>query len=338
MKKFNIFISLFTVFVLISCGREEKLKISASFDEFTTVINVTLFGISPVDTLKAADAMERSRNILSYFNREMNSYDENSSLSVLNRSVTGEKTPVPESLKEILEISRNIHEYTDGAFDVAVLPLADLWRESIISSKTVPPPAEIEDILPFSRLDCYLFEDDSVTVRDSRCRIGLAGIAKGYAVDSVAAYLKGQGFNDFIVEAGGDLTVVSPNKKAVGIKHPRKEGKLIDSVYISNGSVASSGDYEKFIIHEGQRYSHIINPATGYGVSDCIASTVISGKAYLSDAFATAVVVMGKERGRTLIRDNKLSGIIYYIDEDGEVASYKINMSAYEKNETEGVK
>ena len=156
-------------------------------------------------------------------------------------------------------------------------------------------------------------------------------------MDSVAAYLKSKGFNDFIVEAGGDLTVVSPVKKAVGIKHPRKEGKLIDSVYISKGSVASSGDYDKFIVYEGQRYSHIINPKTGYGVSDCIASTVISEKAYLSDAFATAAVVMSKEKAKTLIRDNKLSGIIYYLDENGEVASYKVNMSQYEKNETEGV-
>ncbi|MBN2857027.1 MAG: FAD:protein FMN transferase [Candidatus Delongbacteria bacterium] len=338
MKKFRIFICLFAVLFLTSCVRKEKLKISASFDEFTTLVNITLFGISPNDTSKAADAMEKSRNILSYFNREMNSYDENSSISVLNRTVPGNKTPVPESLREILEVSRNIHEYTDGAFDIAILPLADLWRESIISSKSVPSSAEIENILPFSRLDCYIFEDDSVTVRDSRCRIGLAGIAKGYAVDSVASYLNGQGFTDFIVEAGGDLTVFSPKKKAVGIKHPRNEGKLIDSIYISYGSVASSGDYEKFIIHDGQRYSHIINPATGYGISDCIAATVISEKAYLSDAFATAAVVMGKERARTLIKDNKLSGIIYFLDENGQVASYKINMSAYEKNETEGIR
>lgn len=338
MKKNSIFTYLFVVLLLTSCGKEEKLKISASFSEFTTLINVTLFGISPKDTLRASEAMEASRDILSYFNREMNSYDKNSSLSALNRAVPGVKTPVPESLKQILEISRNIHEYTDGAFDVAILPLVDLWRESIMSSKSIPSPSEIENILPFSRLDCYIFDRDSVTVRDARCEIGLAGIAKGYAVDSVAAYLKGQGFNDFIVEAGGDLTVVSPKKKAVGIKHPRKEGELIDSVYISNGSVASSGDYEKFIIKEGQRYSHIINPSTGYGVSDCIAATVVSEKAYLSDAFATAVVVMGKERGKTLIKDNKLAGIIYYIDEDGEVASYKINMSAYEKNETEDIR
>ena len=338
MKIFSIFICLFVVLLLTSCGKEEKLKISASFGEFTTSINISLFGVSPRDTVKASETMEGSGNILSYFDREMNSYDSSSTISALNSAVPGHKMPVPESLREILEISRNIHEYTDGAFDVAVLPLADLWRESIISTKTIPSSSEIENILPFSRLDCYIFDNDSVTVRDSRCRIGLAGIAKGYAVDSVAAYLKGQGFNDFIVEVGGDLTVVSPVKRAIGIKHPRKEGELIDSVYISNGSVASSGDYEKFIIRQGQRYSHIINPATGYGISDCIASTVVSEKAYLSDAFATAVVVMGKEKGRTIIRDNKLSGIIYYIDEDGEVANYRINMSAYEKNETEDIR
>lgn len=332
MKNFSLIICLTVALFIVSCDRGEKLRVSASFDEFTTVINLTLFGINSPDTVKAAEAVEGSRKILSYFNREMNSYDSSSTISALNRAVPGVKTPVPESLREILEISRNIHEYTDGAFDVAILPLADLWRQSIISTKTIPSSSDIRNILPFSQLDCYTFEDDSVTVIDPRCGIGLAGIAKGYAVDSVASYLKGQGYDDFIVEAGGDLTVVSPKKKAIGIKHPRKEGELIDSVYLSNGSVASSGDYEKFIIYEDQRYSHIINPATGYGVSDCIASTVISEKAYLSDAFATAVVVMGKEKGVKLIRDNKLSGIIYYLDDNGEVASYKINMSHYQKN------
>ncbi len=336
MEKIGFSILIIVFLLLFSCEKNNNLRISGSFSEFTTDISVIIYDVSPKDTAKAFEALEKARGIFSYFNSEMNSYDESSALSKLNMAEAGVKTEVPVSLRRILDISRNIHEYTDGAFDVAVLPLVDLWRKSITETGSIPSKEEISRILSISNLECYVFENDSFTVADPLCRIGLGGIAKGYAADSVSAYLKSRGFSDHIVDAGGDMTVFSKTPRMIGIVHPRRNGEMIDTLFVSAGSVATSGDYEKYFDYEGVRYSHIINPFTGYGISDCAAVTVVSEKAYLSDAFATAVMVMGREKGRILIKDNNLSGIIYYLNEAGEVESERINMSGYMKTNCGG--
>jgi len=175
-------------------------------------------------------------------------------------------------------------------------------------------------------------------VSDARCRIGLGGIAKGYSVDSAAAFLSSEGLEDFIVAAGGDILVRSVSQKTIGIRHPREKNAIIDTLFISNGAISTSGDYEKYLLDEGKRFCHIINPFTGYGTSDCISATVISEKSYLSDAFATAVFVMGREKGRYFIEKNNLSGIIYYLSDDGQIMSDRINVEKYEKRNSKSGK
>ncbi|MFO7811203.1 MAG: FAD:protein FMN transferase [Candidatus Delongbacteria bacterium] len=335
MKKLNLPILAALIAFFLSCSKGENLKFKSSFDQFTTEINITLFDVSPSDSLRAHKTLEKISDIFSYFDRVMNPYNEKSSISKFNSVPAGSKVPIPDDLKEIFDISKNIHEYTDGSFDVAIMPLADLWNESIKNSETVPKGSAIEEVLQISNLDMYIFDEDSVTVLDNRCKIGLGGIAKGFAVDSVSNYLKEEGFSDFIIEAGGDLTVNSNSPRAVGVKHPRKKGELADVLYIKKGSAATSGDYEKFIMHNGTRYSHIIDPRTGYGTSDLAAVTVVSDKAYLSDAFATAVMVMGKKEGAVLIRDNDLSGIIYFENNRGGIEKEYINIDKYLHSEPE---
>ena len=329
MRKIGVLILICFLLLIISCEKNSKLRIGGSFSEFTTDISVIIYNVSPKDTSKAIDAIEKSREILAYFNSEMNVYNENSALSMINSAEAGVKTKIPGSLTEILEISKNIHEYTDGAFDIAAMPLVELWNESIRETGTIPSEHDISRVIGIANLDCFIFDNDSLIKTDLRCKIGLGGIAKGYAVDSVSAYLKSRGFTDHIVDAGGDMTINSQSQRMVGITHPRIPGEIIDTIYVASGSVASSGDYEKYIEHDGLRYSHIINPATGYSLSDCIAVTVITEKAYLSDAFATAVLVMGKDKGHHFLIENDLSGIIYYLDESGEVDRLKINMYGY---------
>ncbi|MBU4487091.1 MAG: FAD:protein FMN transferase, partial [Candidatus Delongbacteria bacterium] len=290
--------------VLVSCSKNEKIKFSTTFVEFSTNVKITIYNVCLSDSSRVYDVFNKSEKIFEYFNSEMNPYDENSSLAKMNSHFQDQKIGIPESLKEIIQISRNIYKYTGRAFDVAVLPIVELWGFYSLSSPKVPDKQELAELLAVSNLENYIFDGDSVTVKDSRCKIGLGGIAKGYAIDSVAAFIKQKGFKDFIVEAGGDLIVKSSTGKTIGIKHPRSENELIDTLYISDAAVATSGDYEKFIIEDGRRYCHIINPETGYGISDCVGITIISDKAYMSDAFATAVFVMGREKGKHFIEKN----------------------------------
>ena len=317
--------------LLVSCTMNKKVKITSSFVEFSTDVNISLFGISMSDTSGTSDAISFSRGIFSYFNSEMNPYLETSSLSLMNSAEPMVKTEIPNSLRQIIRISRNLHKYTDKYFNVAVLPVVELWGFYTGTEPVKPEENMLKETLKISDLDLYNFENDSFFVSDKRCRIGLGGIAKGYAVDSVAHYLLSEGYNDFIVEAGGDMIVRSKKPKTIGIKHPRIENELIDTIYVSSGAVATSGDYEKYIEADRQRYCHIINPYTGYGTSDIISVTVISEKTYLSDAFATAAFAMGREKAEYILEKNKLSALIYYYGDGKEINKKEINMENYKK-------
>lgn len=315
---------------LVSCAGIEKVKVTSSFVEFSTDVNISLFGLDIPDSSKTSHIISASREIFSYFNSEMNPYIETSSLNILNSAEPHVRKEIPVPMREILKISKNLHKYTDKYFNVAVLPVVELWGFYNEKEPSKPDEQLLMETLKISDLDCYTFQGDSFIVSDKRCRIGLGGIAKGYAVDSTAHYLELQGYTDFIVEAGGDLVVRSPNVKNIGIKHPRIENMLIDTIYVRSGAVATSGDYEKFIEADGTRYCHIINPFTGYGISDIISVTVISEKTYLSDAFATAAFAMGREKAEYILEKNKLSALIYYYG-NGKIEKKEINMENYKK-------
>lgn len=331
MKITHVLTYAILVAVLVSCTKDERLKVSSSFVEFTTDVKITLYNLNRSDTIKAEKSFKSSRKIFEYFNSEMNPYVATSSLNKLNSIEPNKKTEIPVALREIIKISLNIYKYTDKYFNVAIQPVVQLWGFYSNATPAKPDMSELENVLKISDMDLYGFSGDSLIVKDKRCRIGLGGIAKGYAIDSVASYLSSEGYNDFIVEAGGDLVVRSSEPKRIGIKHPRIENALIDTLYVKNGAVATSGDYEKYIIEDGVRYCHIINPYTGYGTSDVLSVTVISEKAYLSDAFATALFAMGLEKAEYILKKNDLSGIIYYFDGEENIKSRMINIDKYLK-------
>ncbi len=316
---------------LASCSKREKIKKSKTFIEFTTDVTITAY-IYEGEEDEVNIKFNESQKIMEYFNNEMSPELENSTLSKLNMNAKLGKIEVPASLKRILKISHNLYKYTGKNFDVALAPVIKLWGFHSLSEPVLPNPIKLIDLLKVSSFDKIEYSIDSIFYSDSRCSIDLGGIGKGYAVDSVANYLNENGIKEFIVEAGGDLLVRSTSPKSIGIRHPRKHGALIDTLYVADGAVATSGDYEKFFIQDSTRYCHIIDPATGYGVSDLMSVTIITKKAYLSDAFATAVFVMGKEEGQHFLMENNLSGLLIYADEKGILKKIGINLDKYKKH------
>ena len=324
-------ITVLLLFLFLSCSKNRKFQVTADFIEFMTDVNITAYNVSAGDTSVTDSVLMRSQEIFLYFNSTMNPYLETSDLYAFNRNETTGRIAVPEQLRHILRISHNIYKYTDGAFDPAVFPLVNLWSFNTGTKSELPSENKIKSLLAFSSLEYFSLRKDSVIFPDSRAAFDLSAIAKGYAVDSVAAYLKNSGIKDFIVEAGGDLLVNSSSKRSIGIRHPRKKGSLIDTLYVKKGAVATSGDYENYVIKDGIRYCHIIDPDTGYGTSDIISATVITEKAYESDAFATAVFVLGREKGRYFLIENGLSGLIIYKDRSGQIIKEGINLEGYEE-------
>ncbi|MBN2789651.1 MAG: FAD:protein FMN transferase [Candidatus Delongbacteria bacterium] len=315
----------------MSCSKGEKIKISRSFVEFTTDVTITAYGMYESDKEKVNEILDSSESIMKYFNNEMSPEDKNSTLYKLNDEASKQKVSVPGSLKKILKISHNLYNYTDRNFDIALRPVIKLWGFNYLSEPKLPNPIKLINLLKTSSFDAISYNIDSIYFPDKNCGLDLGGIAKGYSVDSVAAFLNENGIKDYIVEAGGDLLVNSLTEKIIGIRHPRIQGALIDTLFVKNGAVATSGDYEKFFIQDDTRYCHIIDPKTGYGVSDLMSVTIITDKAYLSDAFATAVFVMGKEAGKKFLIQNNISGLLVCGTDDNKLEKIGINLEKYKK-------
>lgn len=230
-------------------------------------------------------------------------FDENSELSRLNSS--GDLVASKEFF-DILEKAQMYYETTDGAFDVTIAPLSLLWKKAFLAQE-LPREEDIKQALSCVGSD-YIYLDDknlSVKLLKMGVKLDLGGMAKGYAVDSSIAKLKALKIDSAIVNAGGDIYCLGENDKRpwrVGIQDPRNNKNIIETLQLENKAVATSGDYEQFFIFQDKRYSHIINPSTGYpAVSGIISASVIAKDALTADVLATAFVVLGYEKSLPVI-------------------------------------
>ncbi len=230
-------------------------------------------------------------------------YNEESELSRLNAA--GNMVVSPE-LFEVIKKARDIYDLSGGAYDVTVAPLALLWKKAIRDSE-FPPDASIKAARALVGFDYVRLDNKTQTVWifKSGAKIDLSSLAKGYAVDSAVAKLKKAGINSAIVNGGGDLYCLGENHKrlwSVGIRDPRSDKKVIKRIKLKDEAVATSGDYEQFFVFKNKRYSHIINPKTGYPAdSGILSATVIAPDAMTADALATALVVLGTVEGEAFL-------------------------------------
>jgi thiamine biosynthesis lipoprotein len=249
--------------------------------------------------------------------KRISSWDSESETSALNRAAGQAPVAVGADLRALVELSVSWGERTDGAFDVTVAPLLDLWKRA--EAQGVPPAeAELKSGLGRVGFKKILAEGDTLFLSQPGMRLDFGAIGKGFAADRVAAILLAAGVENFIVGAGGDLIVRGSRGGApwqVGIRDPRGTGLLAVSS-ISNRAIATSGDYEQFISIGGRRYSHILDPRSGKPVSGLTSVTVFSKRAADSDALATALLVMGSDEGLEYVEG--LADVeAFFVAEDG---------------------
>ena len=197
---------------------------------------------------------------------------------------------------DILKKSIGISVVTDGAFDITFASIGKLWNFN--QETFVPPAASIinKKIHLINYKNITINNDLSVILKKHGMKIGLGAIAKGYAVQRGIEILKEMGVESAIVEEGGDLQVLGEKygkSWKTGLMDPRKK-KLFLTIELDDlDSIATSGDYERFVMHSGKRYSHIIDPRTGYPTNTFASVSVLSKDPVFSDAYATALFVMG---------------------------------------------
>lgn len=229
-----------------------------------------------------------------------------SELSRLNAAAGGDMMALSPELFAVLARSREVSEITDGTFDVTFYGVGELWS---FTPGSKPPSAEaIAARLPL--VDWRRIELDAATRRGrlatAGMKVGLGAIAKGYAVDRASDLLKARGFANHVVEGGGD-TYASGTKGGkpwmVGVQKPGAKG-VVAGLPSTDISVVTSGDYERYFEFEGRRYAHILDPKTGQPLLEsqsCKSVTVVAPNATDADAFATAIAVMGPERGMAFV-------------------------------------
>ncbi|MCM8795725.1 MAG: FAD:protein FMN transferase [Candidatus Omnitrophica bacterium] len=235
----------------------------------------------------------------------LSKYKEDSQISRLNKLGVLENA-YPETIY-IIRKSREFWLATDGAFDITIGPLMDLWGFS--NKKYVLPREEkIKEILKLVGSDKIILQDKDNVVKFKTLgmKIDLGAIAKGYAVDCAVKKLRKAGIKSCLINAGGDIYCLGENfgrPWRVAIQDPRKKG-FLGYLELKDKAVATSGDYAQYFIKDQKRYTHILNPKTGYPADSGVVSvTVVADDTLTADALATAIFVLGKEKGEVLAKN-----------------------------------
>jgi thiamine biosynthesis lipoprotein len=265
------------------------------------------------DSSVADSAVEAGFAQLRNVDELMSDYKSDSEISAVNRDAYKSPVKVSRATFEVLQKAIYFSELSDGAFDITVGPLVDLWRQAA-EANSVPTEAELQQASSKVGYEKLLLDANEMSVRFAvdGMRLDLGGIAKGYAIDkAIEAMLKG-GATGGMVDIGGDIRCFGVPTKGkthwlIGLQDPNKAedwlatGETSLVLKLTDDAIATSGDYRRFVLVDGKKYSHILDTKTGRGSKGLSSVTIICKNAIEADALATAVSVMGPGKGMALI-------------------------------------
>lgn len=262
-------------------------------------VSITLYAENATRAAEAArDAFDRFAKLDSM----LSDYRHDSELMALCRSSGAGPIPVSKDLFEVLLTARRVSEATCGAFDVTGGPVYRLWKQAI-RRRQIPTQQAIDEAR--AKVGWALVELDArtrtVTLRSPGMQIDLGGIAKGYACEEAIQSLAAKGISRAMVEAGGDIVVSGPPPGKLGWTVAVR-GMPGRKFLLARRAISTSGDAEQFVQLAGKRYSHIVDPRTGWALNDRIQCTVIAKHGAISDSLATALCVLGPTAGAPIAR------------------------------------
>lgn len=315
MKKIFTFILALSV----SIGSAQKsykrtLKMMGSRFDITVVAADSISADGYIDT--AIGEIDRIEKLIS-------SWDPKSQTSKINQNAGIQPVTVDPELFDLIDRAIGLSRLTDGAFDISYASMDRIWK---FDGSMTEMPTESALRKSVARVGYYNIVLDKVNstvfLKKNGMKIGFGGIGKGYAADKAKKLLKSKGVSSGIINASGDMNTwgVQPDGSEwkVAITNPLNKNKAFALLPLNNGAVVTSGNYEKFVEFGGKRYTHIIDPRTGYPSSGIISVTVFAPSAELADALATSVFVMGREVG--LDRINQMPNIeCIIIDDKGNI-------------------
>ena len=276
------------------------------------------------DTPIPSDLGERIGARLQELDNKFTTYQDNSELMQFNQSQLNQSHVVSVDMRAVLRIAKKVFNLSGGAFDPTIAPLVNLWGFGpSYTGDVVPQSVDISELLSSVGFNYLVFDEQSGTVsRDADIQLDLSAVAKGYAVDAIAALLDSHGYQNYMVEVGGELRVNGRKENdqlwRIAIEKPSIHQSGVQyALSLENIAVATSGDYRNYFESEGKRYSHTIDPRTGYPIEHNLASvTVLADTTAMADALATAMMVMGPESAMKLAEQQKLA--VYLLVKEGD--------------------
>ncbi len=316
---------LFTLVIMTSCRQKEATV--STFNGFAqgTTYSVAFVNSGKFDPLVLRTEVEK---ILHDFDMSLSLYQDSSVLSKVNRN---ENVILDSYFIENFRKSKELTMMTEGAFDVTVGPLVRAWGFGPDSRRDFSAH-KIDSLLELVGMDKVEIRDKKLVKMDPRIKLDFNAIAQGYSVDVICRYFDGLGLKDYLVEIGGEVRVKGDKKGAmwrIGIDKPVDDNfvpgaNLQAIIRLKDEALATSGNYRKFYIENGIKYSHTIDPKTGYPArTQLLSATIIANDCATADGIATACMVMGKDRAIEFLgRHPEFEGFLIYSDDNGKFITW----------------
>lgn len=299
----------------VSCG-SKRVTYEIVGSTMGTTFNVQIVG--PVDGVVSDDLKSEIQATLDDIESSMSTYLPESELSQFNASTTSDWFDISAGLCDVIEGAQALSRLSGGAFDITVGPLVNLWGFGNDGSISEPPDAaRIAELMQAVGNDKLHTDCSRPAARKdaARLQVDLSAYAKGYGVDRVAGLLDGHGIADYLVEIGGEVRARGSNGRdvswSIGVEAPTRDSRSVARIVrLDDAAMATSGDYRIYFESAGRYYSHTIDPRTGYPVShNAAAVTVVADTTAFADGMATALLVLGPDKGLELAEQQDIAAL-----------------------------
>ena len=323
MTVIKVYITIVAL-LLLGCGTPDSVRKEIKIEGFA---QGTTYHISYLSTENKS--YERSiDSLLIEIDNSLSTYQERSTISRFNNCDSIAKSD--SMFKDVFAISKDVYQVTEGAFNPAIAPIVNMWGFGYENTFQLDS-SKIDSLLAFTDFDKVLVKEAYIIKLEKGIKLDFNGVAQGYSVDVLSRFLELKGIDNYMVEVGGELRVSGNNINdtlwRIGIDRPliNLEQREIEAIInLDNKSVATSGNYRKLKEKNGVKYSHTINPKTGYPIlHNLLSATVIADNCGYADAYATAFMVLGLEKSKEiLLSSNKLEALLIYSSDDGSLETF----------------
>lgn len=311
---------LTVVCALAGCSSpRENESLSMTGIYFDTVVQVEVWGAE-------RSVLEGCEDLCEYYEQLLSPTIATSEVSKINQA-HGDPVSVSGETADLIRLAVKYCDLSEGKFDITVASATDLWEFHDNKEGKMPDAEALAEAVSHIDYRCVQVDGDTVTLTDPQAKIDLGGIAKGYIADRLKEYLKDQGIEHALINLGGNMLALGGRYDGtdfqIGIQKPfAKDGTILTSLAVSDRSVVSSGNYERYFEKDGVIYHHILDPDTGYPIqNDLYQVTILSDSSVEGDALSTACYALGLEKGMKLIRTMEGVEAVFVTDEFEVISS-----------------